>query len=1188
MMQTKLSMAPPATPNRELIIGKAVLRRPGNPSDNDVQPEQKKQKLGGHFVELKTNTNDNKHPPSVLAVIPKTGTGTGTGKANAAQKSLTIESPKKAELTQGSPVLGQKPDAPKPPVKSSLSAFLKGISRPATMDNSVIITKTAVGKTTDQLKRSEVSPSKVTAASGINISVSVVADANKQLNTPPKKILTQTETGKKLMTMTATATKGTASESGDNESQPAAGTSKQTKAKAEKRSTLPAKLAVSQEESKTTSLPPAKTAEKRRKPNSKLAAVENPVEAAAAPTKVDAIVTAATESLSNAKLDKKVESRKIPRKTASKAKSKETLSVQAAETGVTTVEQAASSVSSSRESSRERSKRAKGAVKSMPTETGVTTVEQAASSVSSSRESSRERSKRAKGAVKSMPTETGVTTVEQAASSVSSSRESSRERAKRATAAVKAMSTVTRATIVARSAPTSSTAPQLSPLPQRQPRRSQALKLVAAEARTRPRTPPVLPVAAAAPSSAPAEEPMPAASHSRKRKLPATSTAETTAASKRVKESIAFPVRITAASAVLMPAAAGESSPATAAAGKQVDLQLPRLRKCLVRINRRPFKNWLAKQQQRQEVNAVPAAPPPAAQTKETQSKTSGKSLPLPEPLLPVPLPVLEVKQETTTTQAEDTNRLESNVATPSPTQVVAPTPRTVVLLQNADNNSGSSDNNTTSEVPASGSSSSDVHTFGTTRMFSFLYPSRYQRSYGNVGLDFCCPNLDGPMQAIDPTRLHSKVEVPVLELPQYMVISTKIISKQDKNIPPKVRAKLEQLAAKDGIPCVMQSVQISTSSSSSSIPPDPVPTTPAPAVVQTPPVASPMERVTKPLPRGPIQTKTAAATSAAVAPTVVNTPAVSDIYPGLLQLPPVCPTDKMRVELQTRVQLFDAVLQGLARRAVSLSVAERQRIIENIVSTSSLMPIDVDVGTKLLENYICYLNAATDTITLPVPRVRPIVTTMSATPAVSQGTKSKVVKTTQVKPATGNSRPPSLAAISGRKAGGREGGTAAKGEAGAGEPDRRPIYDKDKKNIIGYQYKSLQTTVSPATRLIGKSSSSRSSSDSAVAATRLMMVPTARTASNAASNKLAVVSAVSSPRTSTSLKTYTPSRTPTVSASSRNPAATNAGGSKLFIVNQILTHPEECILPDGVGTSDPVALETEIKGEVEDADSLI
>ncbi|KAM8713118.1 hypothetical protein ACLKA7_013435 [Drosophila subpalustris] len=1146
MMQTKLSMAPPATPNRELIIGKAVLRRPGNPSDNDVQPEQKKPKLGGHFVELKTKANDNKHAPSVLAVIPKTG----TGNANAAQKSLTIESPKKAELTQGSPVLGQKPEAPKPPVKSSLSAFLKGISRPTTMDNSVIITKTAVGKTTDQLKRSDVSPSKVTAASGINISVSVVADANKQLKTPPKKILTQTETGKKVMTMTATTTKETTSGSGDNESQPAAGTSKETKAKAEKRSTLPAKMAVPQEESNTTSLPPAKTAEKRRKPNSKLAAVENPVEAAPAPTKVKAIVTAATESLQNVKLDKKLESRKIPRKSASKAKSKETVSVQAAEAG-------------------------------------VTTVERAASSVSSSRESSRERSKRAKGAVKSMPTEAGVTTVEQAASSVCSSRESSRERAKRATAAVKAMSTVTRATIVARAAPTSSTAPQLSPLPQRQPRRSQALKLVAAETRTRPRTPPVLPVAAAAPSSVPAEEPMPAASHSRKRKLPATSTAGTTAASKRVKESVAFPVRITAASAVLMPAAAGESSPAAAAAGKQVELQLPRLRKCLVRINRRPFKNWLAKQQQRQEVNAAPAAPPPAAQAKETQNKTAGKSLPLPEPLLPVPLPVLEVKQETTTTQSEDTNRLETNVATPSPTQVVAPTPRTVALLQNADNNSGNNDNNTTSEVPASGSSSNDVHTFGTTRMFSFLYPSRYQRSYGNVGLDFCCPNLDGPMQAIDPTRLHSKVEVPVLELPQYMVISTKIISKQDKNIPPKVRAKLEQLAAKDGIPCVMQSVQISTSTSSSSIPSDPVPTTPAPAIIQTPPVASPMERVTKPLPRGPIQTKTAAATSAAVAPTVVNTPAVSDIYPGLLQLPPVCPTDKMRVELQTRVQLFDAVLQGLARRAVSLSVAERQRIIENIVSTSSLMPIDVDVGTKLLENYICYLNAATDTITLPVPRVRSIVTTMSATPAVSQGTKSKVVKTTQVKPATGNSRPPPLAAISGRKAGGG-GGTAAKGEAGAGEPNRRPIYDKDKKNIIGYQYKSQQTTVSPATRLIDKSSSSRSSSDSAVAAPRLTMMPTARTAPNATSNKLAVVSAVSSPRASTSLKTYTASRTPTVSASSRNPAANNAGGSKLFIVNQILTHPEECILPDGVGTTDPVALETEIKGEVEDADSLI
>lgn len=271
------------------------------------------------------------------------------------------------------------------------------------------------------------------------------------------------------------------------------------------------------------------------------------------------------------------------------------------------------------------------------------------------------------------------------------------------------------------------------------------------------------------------------------------------------------------------------------------------------------------------------------------------------------------------------------------------------------------------------------------------------------------------------------------------------------------------------------------------------------------------IERVSKPLPRGPILTKNAnpsvSATSAAVAPTVATPPAVSDIYPGLLQLPPVCPTDKLRVELQTRVQLFDAVLQGLAKRAASLTVPERQRVIENIVSNSSLMPIDVDVGTKLLENYICYLNASTDTISMPVQRVRSIITMKSSPSAVtmpaSHPSKMNPVQTTQVKHVASVSKT-TQASTSGRKvhqAGGASAG-AGREAAAIDEPSRRPIYDRDR-NIIGYQYKT-------ATRLSVKSCSPRNSSGSAVGSQqppRIMMVPSAPTApaltSNAASHKV-------------------------------------------------------------------------------------
>ncbi|XP_034476556.1 nucleolar protein dao-5 isoform X2 [Drosophila innubila] len=1177
VMQTKLSMAPPATPNRELATGKAVLRRHGKANDKDLQPEQKRRKLEGHFVELKPKTDDKKMP-SVSAVMLK------AGKINAAKKSVSIESPKKAEVVQGSPVLGRKPEAQKTPVKSSLSSLLDGNQTP-TLNNSVIITKTAVGITTDQFKPKEVPLSKPTT-SGINISVSVVADANKQVQTSPKKNLTQAETVKKLLTMSVT--KGTTAGTVEAKSLPAVETSKQTKAKAEKRSTLPAQLPVTQEESKSIALQPAKKTERRKKPTSKLATASNPVEAAA-PSKVEPIVTATTESLPIAKPDKKLESQKVSRKSVSKAKSKESL-VTATETAVETV-------------------------------AGAATVDQTATTVSSSRESSKERAKRSARTVKPSP---------------------------RSVAAIPA----TRTTSIGRLGP--SPAPQLPPLPQRQPRKSQAQKLAAAETRTQTPNASSTPATAAIPAPVQAAVEAPAkGSNFRKRKLPTPSSAEPTIA-KRAKESIAFPVRITAASAVNTPAAAVESPAANVAKQKELRLAPLKLRKCRVRINRSVIKNWLAKHQQQQQPkhNESPAPPQlaagreetaPATKTTTAQHKTAVMSKPLPEPPLPVPLPVLEVKpepevmdvQQEEMTQPEETNRLEVNVATPSQfLQVVAPIPRAVsnpvAHLRSSDNNSSANNSNNPSEVPASGSSS-DIQTFGTTRMFSFLYPSRYQPAHGNVALESCCPNLDGPMLAIDPTRLHSKVEVPVLELPQYMVITTKIISKQEKNIPQKVRAKYEQMAAKDGLPCVVQTMQMSTPSSSAPTPAVVVGATitkPAPSVPQTHPVVSHIERVNKPLPRGPIVSKkanpSAAATSAAVAPTVASPPAISDIYPGLLQLPPVCPTDKMRVELQTRVQLFDAVLQGLAKRAASLTVAERQRVIENIVSTSTLMPIDVDVGTKLLENYICYLNASTDTFTVPVPvpRVRSIITTKSSTPAVAiqarQPTKSNLVKTTQVKPVAAVSKPPQ-AAISGQKvqqAGGTAAGAAAGGAAAAGDSYRRPIYDRHR-NIIGYQYKTKYTTQynTPAARPSDKSSSTRSSSGSAVATqqpTRIMMAPAARIAPapNVASNKLAVVNAVASTRAaqrvgtgtvipSAAQKTYAPkaspvadNNSPRVSAlgSRTYPAASNTGGSNrnVFIVNQILSQPEECILPDGVSTTNAVALETEIKGEVEDADVLI
>ncbi|KAH8299887.1 hypothetical protein KR044_007281, partial [Drosophila immigrans] len=508
-------------------------------------------------------------------------------------------------------------------------------------------------------------------------------------------------------------------------------------------------------------------------------------------------------------------------------------------------------------------------------------------------------------------------------------------------------------------------------------------------------------------------------------------------------------------------------------------------------------------------------------------------------------------------------------------------------------NSSGS-----TADVPTA-SGSSDVSTFGTTKMFSFLYPTRYQRTYGQVGLDFCCPNLNGPMQAIDPTRLHSKAEVPVLELPQYMVISTKIISKQDKNIPQKVRAKLEQMAAKDGQPCVVQSVQLSGPSAPAAtpaLPSEPVPLpvlapalAPAPiptlafSSVSSPATASAptlghIERLAKPLsltlPRSALLTKKTNPTAAAVAPNVASSQAVDNAPPaatvnplaGLLQLPPICPADKQRVELQTRIQLFDLTLQNLAKSVTSMTLSERQRVIENFVRKTTLQPIDVEVGTKLLENYVYHLSATADNGSVAIPNRRPI-TSSTSTPAVT-------------------SQPTSNS-------------SAAEAVSKTPDPEAysRPIYDRSR-NVIGYEYKK------PRLSLLSSTSSSKNPQQ---------QTPPTMTPSTAASNKPQVAASAGASRAAQrvssgnklpckpSPKEKTLSRsanksqmlqiTPIVAVDIARPSNTQpststtvgASNRNLYIVNQVMSQPEECILPDGVGMPDAA----DIKGEVDDVEML-
>lgn len=443
-------------------------------------------------------------------------------------------------------------------------------------------------------------------------------------------------------------------------------------------------------------------------------------------------------------------------------------------------------------------------------------------------------------------------------------------------------------------------------------------------------------------------------------------------------------------------------------------------------------------------------------------------TLPMP---LPVPISVAEVKSEPEDAspepmEADFQEALPLLEALPPargpPTPLVAEgTPpvgassRQVISVM-----STPGDRRASNEIPsASAPGASNANSFGHTKMFSFLYPNRHSGKYSEVGLDFCCPNLDGPMAAIDPTRLHAKVEAPVLEMPQYLVITTKFISKADKNIPNKVRAKLEllgkdkELNSSAGLNVSATAAPAATGtpvpqrkSSAPLVPPiipPPAAAPPSSAAAAPPVPAASIDSLTKQLPRGTTLTKKVLPAGAAIPPTASDSTAAS-LPLSLIQLPTLCPGDQQRMELQTRVQVFDLVLQALSRRAATLTVAERQRTIEEIVKTSTLMPIDLDVGTKMLENYVHYLNKAT------MPPVPPEVQVNQVIPPPATPVVAKVA----VPPVVATSSPVIAQNIGGSPATPQQDSFVTK----------KPVYDSHR-NIIGYKCSSVKPVVSTPRR---------------------------------------------------------------------------------------------------------------------------
>ncbi|KAH8232812.1 hypothetical protein KR026_000693 [Drosophila bipectinata] len=646
----------------------------------------------------------------------------------------------------------------------------------------------------------------------------------------------------------------------------------------------------------------------------------------------------------------------------------------------------------------------------------------------------------------------------------------------------------------------------------------------------------------------------------------------------------------------------------------------------------------------------VPAPQPTASAPKAASQPVPEKSIPkdtaqrkapVPTKTMPLPVPIMEVKDEPEDIPAEpidqDVAPMPEPVAAP-PAIPTVPVPPTINGRPVISMGYPSAAPRAPTTIPsASAASSANPNAIGQTKMFSFLYPNRYQPSYGKVGLDFCCPNLDGPMRAIDPTRLHAKAEVPVLEVPQFLVITTKFISKADKNIPHKVRAKLEMLGKDKELDASVgmdTSILTDTDTTQPVIsppeatpvtvapppipphglqinPPLPPPSEPAPYLASAQDTALPdsLDLLTKQLPKGttlvkkivpPGTTIPSASTSLAAALSAISTPAPSaQSPPALIQLPPICPTDKHRVELQTRVQMFDMVLQTLSRRVANLTLAERQRTIEEIVKTSTLMPIDVDVGTKLLENYVHYLNIATNTQTklptvrtsevVPMPKAPDVVEPVAVPPLLRMGGKTTLAPAPTPSPSK-------------RKPSQKEATTT-----------NVPLYDSDK-NIIGFRkvtnFDSASTSSPAGTSRKGAASSgskatpktvARKSSGGTVSQASNAKTTTAATGSatrttNPGTKKKSLtggtIIAINHPEPPAKMAKTTPGRTV---AQSKKPAGSpkpgTAGGRtsnpkpNVLIINQ-LAQPEECILPDSNNTAEP--METEIKGEVEDPAEVV
>ncbi|XP_019844542.2 uncharacterized protein LOC105222299 [Bactrocera dorsalis] len=279
------------------------------------------------------------------------------------------------------------------------------------------------------------------------------------------------------------------------------------------------------------------------------------------------------------------------------------------------------------------------------------------------------------------------------------------------------------------------------------------------------------------------------------------------------------------------------------------------------------------------------------------------------------------------------------------------------------------------------------------TRLYSFLHPAKYNRNHGCVLLDYCCPNLDGPMPAIDPTRIHAQVQAGVRELPAYIVMSTKLITRADleanKNvIPASIRQKVEKITA-DATNTPTNQTSVPTMASGA----------PNTVVAKVTPVAPPVP-VSKPTTSTTALTPTITALQKHLPSTTVITPklmpststlTVATLANATSQLPTV--SDYQRSLLRTSIRQFDARLKKYYYRIAMLSFSERQTIIDSMINSTTLTPKDVDCAVRLIDEYAAQIDRATTTSTTNV--TSPAIQSVSK--SITTQTTNTVVRTTTI-----------------------------------------------------------------------------------------------------------------------------------------------------------------------------------------------